>query len=263
MDRRCIAVVDRLVAVRGNADAIAASTIAPGEDLAPFDMLDGAKHAVFDAEVAVVFEEYDPVTGGEGAFAVIGLEREFSTVLAIPTVRAGARPVAALQPLSVLKFGTNGGIEGAHIVAAMRHGNPGAIGMLLTIGNILTHDLCNCHVAAFHKVNVAVIPTGGEALGRLVGRKGYRCLSLPIMALAAYPGKFDMANLLGNRPEGCTGPDRLQLLMVADKNDFCTALFSLTDEPGELPAPDHAGLVDDEHVTAADQIPAMVPAVRP
>ncbi|MNV80483.1 hypothetical protein D3C71_1740910 [compost metagenome] len=74
MDRRRIAVVDCLIAVCRNADTVAASTIEPGDDLARLHMLDRAKHAVFDAEVAVVFEEDDPVTGGEGAFAVIGLE---------------------------------------------------------------------------------------------------------------------------------------------------------------------------------------------
>ncbi|MNE94872.1 hypothetical protein D3C80_1928860 [compost metagenome] len=51
--------------------------------------------------------------------------------------------------------------------------------------------------------------------------------------------------------------------MVADKNDLCAALFRFSDKAGELPAPDHAGLVNDKHVTATDQIPAMVPAVRP
>ena len=64
MDRRRIAVVDRLVGVRGNADAIAASTIEPCDDLIRLDMLDRAQHAVFHGEVAVVFEEDDPVTGG-------------------------------------------------------------------------------------------------------------------------------------------------------------------------------------------------------
>ncbi|MNE39177.1 hypothetical protein D3C80_1331130 [compost metagenome] len=145
----------------------------------------------------------------------------------------------------------------------MRHGNPGAIGTLLTVGKIITHDFCHRLVAAFRKVDVAVIAVGGEALGRLVGRKGNRCLPLPIMALAAYPGKFDMADLLGNRPEGCTSPNCLELLMVADENDLCAALFRFTDEPGKLPAPDHAGLVNNKHVTATDQIPATVPAVRP
>ncbi|WP_280170966.1 hypothetical protein [Agrobacterium pusense] len=71
-------------------------------------MLDGAKHAVFDAEVTVVFEEDDPVAGGEGAFAVSGLESEFANILTVPTVlniptvstvRTDILPVAA--PLSV------------------------------------------------------------------------------------------------------------------------------------------------------------------
>ncbi len=145
----------------------------------------------------------------------------------------------------------------------MRHGNPGAVRILFAIGKIITHDLRQRLLAAVCKVDVAVIAIGGQPLGRLVGRKGNRCLSLPIMTLAAYPGKFDMANLLGNRPEGCTGPDCLQLLMVADKNDLCAALFRFSDEPGKLTAPDHAGLVNDKHVTATDQIPAKVPTAGP
>ncbi|MCZ7865680.1 hypothetical protein O9X98_30295 [Agrobacterium salinitolerans] len=64
--------VDRLVDVRGNADTVAGSTIVPRNDPIFFDVLDGARHAVFDAEVTVVFEEDDPVTRGEGAFAVTG-----------------------------------------------------------------------------------------------------------------------------------------------------------------------------------------------
>ncbi len=215
MDRRRIAVVDRLIAVRGNADTVAASAIEPGDNQTLFDMLDRAKHAVFHTEVAVVFEEDDPVAGSEGAFAVTGLEGEFSNILTvpkllnIPTASTGVLPVAAFQPLPVLKLGADSGIEDAHIGAAMRHGNPAAIGTPLTIGNIITHDLRHRLVAAFRKVDVAVIAIGGEPLGRLVGRKGNRRLSLPIMALAANARKFDMANLLGNRPEGCTGPDCL------------------------------------------------------
>ncbi len=230
-------------------------------------MLDRAKHAVFHAEVAVVFEEDDPVTRSEGAFAVTGLEGEVSniltvpTVLNIPTVSTGVLPVAALEPLPVLKLGADRNIEGAHIGTAMRHGNPGAIRTVFTVGDIITHDLCHRRVAAFRKVDIAVISVGGKAVGRLVGRKGNRCFSLPMMALAANAGKFDMTNLFGNRPEGCTGPDCLELLVIADKHNLCAALFRLSDKPGKLAAPDHAGLVDDEHVTSADQIPAMVPTV--
>ncbi|UYZ09263.1 hypothetical protein CFBP5507_16290 [Agrobacterium salinitolerans] len=72
MDRRRITVVERLIAVGQNADTVATSAIEPRNDPTLLDMLDGARHAVFDAEVAVVFEEDDPVTGGEGAFAVTG-----------------------------------------------------------------------------------------------------------------------------------------------------------------------------------------------
>ncbi|MNL21492.1 hypothetical protein D3C87_1427850 [compost metagenome] len=51
--------------------------------------------------------------------------------------------------------------------------------------------------------------------------------------------------------------------MVADENDLCAALFRFSDKAGKLPAPDHAGLVDDKHVTATDHTPTIVPTVRP
>ncbi|MNF15791.1 hypothetical protein D3C80_2185370 [compost metagenome] len=52
------------------------------------------------------------------------------------------------------------------------------------------------------------------------------------MALAANVRKFDMTDLFGNRPEGRAGPDCLELLMVADENDLCVALFSLANKAG-------------------------------
>lgn len=77
----------------------------------------------------------------------------------------------------------------------------GAVRVIFAIGDIITHDLCHRLVAAVRKVDGAVIAIGGEALGRLVeSQRQLRCLSLPILALAAYPGKFDMADLLGQSP---------------------------------------------------------------
>lgn len=86
MDRRRIAMVDRLVAVCWNADTVAASTIEPRNDPTLLDILDRAEHAVFHTEVAVVLEEDDPVTGSEGAFAVTGLESEFCNIPTVPTI---------------------------------------------------------------------------------------------------------------------------------------------------------------------------------
>ncbi|MNT84100.1 hypothetical protein D3C72_2240720 [compost metagenome] len=51
--------------------------------------------------------------------------------------------------------------------------------------------------------------------------------------------------------------------MVADENDLRAALLGLSDEAGELAAPHHAGLVDDEYVAAADRAPIIVPTAGP
>ncbi len=52
-------------------------------------MLDGAKHSVFDAKVAIVLQEHDAVAGGELPLAVIGLEGQC----------AGVFPACQLAPV--------------------------------------------------------------------------------------------------------------------------------------------------------------------
>jgi hypothetical protein len=97
-----------------------------------------------------------------------------------------------------------------------------------------------------------MLPIGGQALGRPVRGEGDGRLPLPVHALPAYFGKLGMADLLRDRPERCASPDRLQLFMVAYKDDLRPARLGLANEPGELAAPDHARLVDHEHVAAAE-----------
>ena len=83
------------------------------------------------------------------------------------------------------------------------------------------------------------------------------------IALPANFGKLGMADLFGNRPERRAGPDRLQLLMVAYKDDLRPAHLGLANETGELARADHAGLVDHEHVAAADRAAVVVPTAGP
>ena len=82
VNRRRIAVVDRLIVAHRDADAIAAPAVELRDDPAGLDMLDGAKHPVFHVKVAVVFEEHDTVAGGELSAPVIGLEGQRAGVLA-------------------------------------------------------------------------------------------------------------------------------------------------------------------------------------
>ena len=145
----------------------------------------------------------------------------------------------------------------------MRHRNPRSLRVRTAIGKVIPHDRRSRLLAICGKLDVAMIPIGSEALGCPVGRKGHRRRPLPVLTLTANIGKLDMSDPLGNRPERCPCPDRLKLLVIADKNDLCTARRDLLNEAGKLSASHHARLVDDEHIATTDDVPVVLPASRP
>ncbi len=107
-----------------------------------------------------------------------------------------------------------------------------------------------------------MIPIGRQPLGRPVRGEvngSVRCRPRAAGDLR----QLGMADFLRDRPERCAGPDRLQLLMVAYKDDLRPARLGLANEAGELAAPDHARLVDHEHVAAADRAAVVLPTAGP
>ena len=73
VDRRRIAVVDRLIIAHRHGNAVAPA-VERGDDAARLDMIDGREHPVFHAKIAAVLQEHDAVTRRKVALAVIGLE---------------------------------------------------------------------------------------------------------------------------------------------------------------------------------------------
>ena len=145
----------------------------------------------------------------------------------------------------------------------MRHRYAGAVRALVAIGKIIPHDLAARVLAGFGKADIAVIPIGRQPLGRPVRGEVNGSVPLPVHALPANLRQLGMADFLRDRPERCAGPDRLQLLMVAYKDDLRPARLGLANEAGELAAPDHARLVDHEHVAAADRAAVVLPTAGP
>ncbi|XUR32564.1 hypothetical protein ACQY74_000592 (plasmid) [Rhizobium leguminosarum bv. trifolii] len=72
-----------------------------------------------------------------------------------------------------------------------------------------------------------------------------------------------MADGFGNRPKRRARSDRLKLFMISDQDELGAGPSDLVDEAGELPASDHAALVDDEDVTSIQPTPISLPAVFP
>ena len=145
----------------------------------------------------------------------------------------------------------------------MRHRYAGSLRPLVAVGKIIPHDLAARILARLGKADIAMIPIGRQPLGRPVRGEVNGSLPLPVHALPAYLGQLGIADFLGDRPERCAGPDRLQLLMVAYKDDLRPARLGLANEAGELAAPDHARLVDHEHVAAADRAAVVLPTAGP
>ena len=145
----------------------------------------------------------------------------------------------------------------------MRHRYAGAVRALVAIGKVVAHDLAPRVLAGFGKADIAAIPIGRQPLGRPVRGEVNRRLPLPVHALPANLGQLGMADFLRDRPKRCARPDRLQLLMVAYKDDLRPARLGLANEAGELAAPDHARLVDHEHVAAAECAAVVLPTAGP
>ncbi|NMN72833.1 hypothetical protein AF71_00046790 [Rhizobium sp. 57MFTsu3.2] len=51
--------------------------------------------------------------------------------------------------------------------------------------------------------------------------------------------------------------------MVSDKDEFCSSLSDLLDEARKLPASNHSGFVDDEHIPRFGATATGLPTVFP
>ena len=90
-----------------------------------------------------------------------------------------------------------------------------------------------------------------------------RRLALPILPLPANALQLGEADPLRDGPERRPGLDRLQLLGIANENDFRAGPLGLADEARQLLRGNHSGLVDHQNI-ARTQFPAPgLPAIIP
>src|SRR5207244_8389224 len=93
---------------------------------------------------------------------------------------------------------------------------------------------------------------GGELESRVL---------LPTLRLAAHFGKLCHAALGEDPAKRRARLDRLQLLGVADQDDFRLRLVRYLEHPGELPCADHASLIDHEHIARRQWVAVARPSV--
>tara|TARA_R110002049_G_scaffold45650_1_gene133056 strand:- start:18 stop:368 length:351 start_codon:yes stop_codon:yes gene_type:complete len=66
----------------------------------------------------------------------------------------------------------------------------------------------------------SICPIGIDRPADMATRQIKRGITHPLLALTIDGFKFGIANAIGNRPEGGTGFDRLQLFRIANQDEF-------------------------------------------
>ena len=255
VDRGGVAVVEGLVGLRRDRDR--AQGLRPRFAVEPnlygvrLDRLNRSQHPVLHSELPVVLEEDDTVARREQARSIGGLETNF------------AGRLAAGECARILKRGANGVVDRPDVRAPVRRRDPGPIRSGVAIGEIVPHDRRPRCGSVRLDAEGPMSPISGEPLPRPMAREGDRGLPLPVDPLATDFGELGMTDLLRDGPERRPGSDRLQLLMIADDDDLRAPQLGLADEPGELPASDHARLVHHQNVARPEKPPVVPPAHVP
>jgi hypothetical protein len=101
---------------------------------------------------------------------------------------------------------------------------------------------------------VATDGLAGAPSGKLAGR-----VALPVHFLPPDLGDLDSAVPFRNRAERSTRFDGLQLLRIANQNDFGSGIIRCGQHPLHLARADHSGFVDDKHIAGCQKFPALAP----
>jgi hypothetical protein len=135
----------------------------------------------------------------------------------------------------------------------------GLVGFALGIVGPAGEERASCFLAAFDGDDGAVLVVGVQRVGGFGGGECGGSLALPLGSLTAHFG--ERRHTVGGREaaEGGAGFDGLELLGVADQDDFGVGFLGDRENAFQLLRAEHAGLVDDEDVTAAQGVAAALP----
>ena len=97
----------------------------------------------------------------------------------------------------------------------------------------------------------------------IAARQIERGVAHPLLALTIDRFEFGIADPIGDRAEGGSRLDRLQLFGIADQHELGAGLGDGLDEQRHLPRRHHAGLVQHENGLVVELVAALVPAQLP
>ena len=98
----------------------------------------------------------------------------------------------------------------------------------------IAHDLADRLLPRLGQPDAAPLRIGGNPFRRPMPGKSLRRRPLPVFPLPAHALKLDKADALRHRPERRPGVDRLQLLRIADQNQFRPGRLRSTNERRQL-----------------------------
>ncbi len=107
----------------------------------------------------------------------------------------------------------------------------------------------------------AVTLVGLQRVTGAPGREAPCRLPLPALALAANFADFHMGVALGERAEGSSGLDGLELFGITHQNHLCAAPLGFAEDPFHLAGADHPGFVDHQHVPVTEKLAPLRPLV--
>lgn len=208
------------------------------------DLFDDTKRTVLDPKPTLVAEEHDPVAAGEVSWAAFDSHLHF-----VAEIAGSAHALA------------RGLVERAHLVVCVGEDDPACLWMRLPVAIPALDEFTSRLIARCSLMHHALRVVGADRSADPAGCQIARGVALPVFALPAHLSNLDAAMTLVNRAECSTGFDRLQLLRIADEDDFCANVGGMGEHALQLARADHAGLIDHQDIARGEQIAALSPTV--
>ena len=210
------------------------------------DGLDGPERAVLHFDAAVVLQEVQPVSGSEISSPARCLD-----------------PMVDAELVLLLAVLSGELVELLHFVAAIGQHDLRLFGLALAALLPGLHDSRDGLVLRFVAMHMSMHIVLPQRRQRLAAGQLLRRFALPVDLLTPNFAQLVRADMLPDSSQGRARVDGLKLLGVSDEHHLGAGVLDVLHHPLHLPGADHAGLVDDEHVSIGQLIATALPCVLP